>query len=362
MSYPIHKKTRSGNARTTRTEKGFWGLELGEDTATRSFSHAVDTENMIWEGEGLQVRKGCRAIGQLGGRINGIFHYGEQIIAHAGTCLYRVDPQGNEQPTLLWEEMADHPSCGVVRRQTVTRRWLVDYLINGWRREQITDDFLFINDGAHYLFYDGKKVRTVADPYWGEDVINLIYYDGLQPEYYSTVPFNTVAKLAQNGMGDTDPRGDNLLSQFRCESFYVDATPQTTFIMNCPRDRYNERIPEELQVRDQNGVWRSWLDRQGSNVLNDLEGRTKLILPEVYGGMPFIPEGDHYMINAGKGWEYTVANDGMDNFRIIYAIYKDPPAMLDQATVQGIYGADGKDDVLFLYSENILRNSGSLKF
>lgn len=352
MSYPIHKKTRGATARTTRTEKGFWGLELGEDTAARSFSRAVDTENMIWEGDGLRVRNGYRSICRLNGKINGIFYYKEQIIVHAGSGLYQVDSQGEQEPILLWDQMADRPSSGVVRRQTITRRWLVYYLINGWRREQITDDFLFIIDGEHYLFYDGKKVRSVADPYWGEDVINLVYFDGVQPEYFSTVPFTTVAKIPKSAMGDTDPRGDNRLSQFRCESFYVDTTPQTDFIVNCPRDRYNERIPEELQVRDTDGVWRTWRDEAGSMVLNDLEGHTKLILPEVYAGMNFLVDGD-YMINVGTGALYAMANDGMDNFRIIYAVYKDPPTMLDHATVQCTYGADGKDNVLFLGASDV---------
>lgn len=347
MSYPIHKKKGTSAPRSTRTEKGFWGLDLSEDLSNRSFAKAVDTENMIWDGEGLKVRSGYRRLADFSGRINGIFHYGDSVVVHAGTNLYHYDAAVSDEPSLLWEKMADAPSSGVIRRQTITHRTPRNHLIHGWKREEITGDFLFIIDGKNYLFFDGKEAHSIIDPYWGEDVIGMIYDEKIYPDYYSTVPFTTVAKLPAGG-GDTDPRGDNRLSQFRCESFYVDETETTGFYLTCPYDAFLERIPEEILIRDDLGCWRNLRDHAASDVYRTPDGRVRLELPKIAAGMNFMLSDDGNAINVGIGGERMVANDGMDNYRIIYAVKKEYPTELSGATVRGTYGPDGKDNVLFL--------------
>lgn len=348
MSYPIHKKAGGSPSRTTRTEKGFWGLDTGKDLADRSFSRAADTENMMWEGEALRIRHGYRELYRFSAPINGIFHYGDRVLIHAGNCLYAVDGAFSEAPQLLYEEMADSISMGVVRRQRVNHRWLEGYLIHHWRSEELTGEFLFINDGKNYLFYDGSEVHSIIDPYWGEDLITMIVEDGLVPHFYATVPFTTVAKLPLSNTGDTDPRGDNYLTQFRCESFYVGEEPTSLFYLQCPYEAYHDRIPEQVQIRDQNGIWRDWHDDSFSVILKNDAGFTKLELPRVFAGQGFMIDMWGGAFNIGLGEFNFVANDGMDNFRITYAVRKDPPDEIGGATVQGLYGPDGKDNVLFL--------------
>ena len=348
MSYPIHKKGNSARGWLGRCEKGFWGLDLGKDIADRSFGRAVDTENLIWHGDGLRLRNGYREMGRFTARINGIFHYKDQILVHAGNRLYAVDSVFEQEPVLVYENMADRLSFGVVRRQEVTHRWLTGYLLYQWRQEKLSGEFLFIHDGKNYLFYDGEAVHSIIDPYWDEDVITMILEEEIFPHYYATVPFTTVAKLPLSGNGDVDPRGDNYLTQFRCESFCVGTEPTTIFYLQCPFEAYHDRIPELVQVRDQFGTWRDWHNYGYSMIMRNEFGMTKLEMPKVYAGMGFMLDEYGGAINFEVGSLYTIADDGMDNYRIIYAVHKKPPLEISGATVQGFYGPDGKDNVLFL--------------
>ena len=64
--------------------------------------------------------------------------------------------------------------------------------------------------------------------------------------------------------------------------------------------------------------------------------------------MPFSFDSENgKIVNLGYGNSY-IANDGMDNLRITYAVYKEKPTALSGATIQGTYGTDGSDNVLFL--------------
>lgn len=348
MSHPIHRAAGSAPARTVQTETGFWGLDLASAALGRAFSRAADTENLIWEGEALRARPGYRELASFGARINGIFFYDDTLLIHAGSCLYRQDAAFESEPELLYSKMNDAPSQGVLRRQTVVARLCENQYLYAWRREQISGSFLFISDGLHYLFYDGTAVRPVADEYWGQAVLPLVS-EGICPVYYATVPFTAVAKLPAAGTGDIDPRGANRLSQFRCESFYIDDTaPVTDYILSCPFGAYLEGIPVELQIRGEEGSWRNVNIESRIDVLRSGElTKLSLVAAAVQGGMKFSVDSDGRIVNLGVGI-HQVANDGMDNVRLTYAVITDPPDALTGATVQGLYGADGADDVLFL--------------
>lgn len=345
MSYPIHKVTGGSAARTVRTENGFWGLDLASGALDCPFSRAVDTENLIWQGDAVKVRSGYHCLFDLGSRINGIFFYGEQRIIHAGTALYRQTNDA-EAPELIYSEMNDAPSQGVNRNQTLVLRTCKTPNLSAWSRTTETGDFLFLIDGKNYLVYDGKTVRSIADPYWGED-IKYLTRQGVYPVFCATVPFTAVAKVPASGNGDVDPRGDNRLTQFRCESFYVDDSAKVIdYVINCPAASFNNRIPVEWQIRDYDGVWRNLSYACGSNFL-DHGLITKLRFPEICGGMSITLDADGRISVLGEG-DTIVANDGMDNIRITYAVHKEPPTALTQSTAMGLYGADGADNVLFL--------------
>lgn len=345
MSYPLHKVSGGSAARTVRTENGFWGLDLSQSALDRSFSRAMDTENLIWQGESLAVRPGYQRVTQLSGRINGIYSYQGALILHAGTNLYRLEKGGS--PIKLDAVLADTPSYGVVRCQTVTRRYCLTPYSNQWVRRSVTGDFLFLNDGTHYLFYDGEYVRPVADDHWGEDLFTL-HNSGITVQYYATVPFTAVAKRPDSAAGDLDPRGDNRLSQFRCESFYVGSGETfKSFRLNCLLSAFNQRVPLEVQLRDTEGIWRCI----GSADIKATAAReselVRVTTPSLKAGTSFRCSDWDIIVEFGTG-DYVFADDGMDNVRITYGVKKDPPRALTGATVQGLYGADGADDVLFL--------------
>ncbi|MBR2012742.1 MAG: hypothetical protein IJ995_00800 [Clostridia bacterium] len=347
MSYPFHSLNRVSAGRSVCSEIGFSGLDVAGGAFKNPISCAFDTENLIWEGSALKRRPGYRFLENYTEKINGIFFVGTQKIIHAGTKLYLQT--GASAPKLLFDQMNDAPSFGVVRRQEVEHRWCNSSEMFGWNRERKVGDFLFINDGKNYLFFDGEQVHSVADQRWGEPLRNDLN-DGLVYSTYAKVPISITGKLPNGDHGDVDPRGDNRLSQFRCESFYVDDKKDyTEFIL----DRYykdcNEGIPTEIQIRDSNGIWRNYSCISIDFYLNYDDVRTKLLIDTpIKGGMPFSYDfSDGKIVNLGYGNNY-IANDGMDNLRITYAVYKDAPTALTGATVQGLYGADGTDNVLFL--------------
>ena len=358
MSYPIHKTFSGSNSRTVRTQTGFWGLDLLGGDLSRKLNRTEDMQNLIWAGDALKIRPGYRSVWEFEGRVNGIFFFGKQPVIHAGTKLYAMecDWEEYEEPRpedrvkrLLYDQMNDAPSHGIVRNQTVTKRTLVTSGIDGWMRETVTGDFLFINDGQNYLVYDGETVQSVADPYWGKDVRSQVVNEGLRPVFLAEIPFSAVAKVPTSAAADVDPRGDNMLSQFRCESFYIDdQTEVSSFVLNCPYKDFRSDMPIEIQLRGEDQAWYTYgihhaiqVYKEENNALARVEG------PPLLAGVEFLPDEMYHIIFWDKG-SIKVANDGLDNVRITYAVKKNYPTLLSRATVQGLYGANGGDEVLFL--------------
>lgn len=343
MSYPIHKVTGGSAARTTRTENGFWGMDLAECALDRAFSRATDTENLLWDGEALTVRPGYQLAATLEGRINGIYSYGEELLVHAGESLYRI--KEGEEPELIEGYLADVPSQGIVRCQTVVRRRLEDSTTCHWSRERIRQDFLLISAGNVFKFYNGQSLRPMQDDYWGIGAANL-WEAGVYQDYYATVPFTAVAKDPGTGVGDVDPRGDNRLSQFRCESFYVGETAVSSFKLSCLQEDHLAETPPEIQLRDSEGIWRCLCSDEIKASTLSSKSLMRYSTPALQAGMAM--GGTDTTVTALTSGSFKLANDGMDNVRITYAVTKDKPDAILGGTVLGLYGADGADNVLFV--------------
>ncbi len=345
MSLPFHRAAERAAARARRVDEGFWGLDLAAGALGRSFARAVDTENLIWAGEGLCARPGYRKRGAFAGRINGIFAYGDRRIVHAGNALYETDAQFLH-PKLLDESMNDKRSMGVVRRQRYIKRSCAGITLSAWTRESRETDILFLSDGLRYLFYDGEALHPVADADWGAGTMDAVL-TGERPVFYATVPFTAVAKRPDSAAADVDPKGANRLSQFCCESFYIDGgAAHSAFLLTCLYGAFHDEIPPEVQLRDQNGVWRNY-GVSGDWTLQPQGDFARLTLFEIRAGQAFSLDANGRICAMSQG-NYTVADDGMDNVRITYGVHKEPPDPLDHARVQGLYGPDGADNVLFL--------------
>ncbi len=290
------------------------------------------------------MRPGYQEIATLSGRINGIFTYGDSLVVHAGTRLYQI--KDGENPILLNGELANAPSHGVVRHQTMTLRNCRTPYSCQWYHETITDDFLFINDGVHYVFFDGRYVNPVADSHWNADLYTL-HSQEIYPDFYATVPFTAVAKRPDGG-GDVDPRGDNRLSQFRCESFYVSSEEDVkSFRLNCLVSDFNTKMAPEVQLRDIEGIWRCLASMDIRVVAERDSQLARISTPSIRAGTNFKISDYDAIVGFGTG-DFVFADDGMDNVRITYGVIKDEPKALTGATAFGLYGAGGADDVLFL--------------
>ncbi len=350
MSYPIHRLSGGDAARTIRSESGFWGLDLTLPPHNRGFAYAIDTENMLWDGDALKVRPGFRysCLG-LEAPINGIYFYNDKEIIHAGSKLYRVIQEG-ATPQLLFDGLRNAPSRGLTRYQSFVRRSCNATDISGWRRARISKNILFISDGEGLYYYDGEAVYPMIDPYWNDDV-RWAVQQGNGPIYFSaTVPFYAVAKVPDSAIADMPPIGQNRLSQFVCESFYLSSAKETTdYVLSTPYGSVNNDIPPEIQLRDADGNWRNLCIPGGDDYLRLADGNAYFRFESLplKGGMKFMVSGDGLVEQLNMG-SHLLADDGLDNIRITYAIYKERPEGLLTSTAMGTFGADGRDDVLFL--------------
>ncbi len=340
MSYPIHKLTGGGGTVVTRTEREFMGLDTGGCGVNRPWSRAADTLNLIWDGEALRRRPGCAPFLEVGQPIYGLFCYGNQLIVHAGELLISYFRYAPTSGTVLYDKMNCAYSNGVLRHQRVEERHCGDGTANGWERRIFEEEFLFLCDGQNYLFYDGETVRSCTDVNWGNA-------PGQSDYYYATVPHTTVAKLPAEGSGDVDPRGDNLLSQFRTESFYLDNTAVNSLMLNCPLNAINQRIPLELRVRDHSGAWRQVACVPSYRFQSEPSGTRLTADLNLSAGIALNLDEEDRVVGLGSGSAYLAA-DGMDNLTVTYGVQKDYPEALVGATAIGFYGPDGGNSVLFM--------------
>lgn len=345
MSYPIHQVPGGSAARTVHTESGFWGLDLSGGAMGRSFSRAVASENLIWEGESLKRRPGYQKIAGFSMPIHGIYPYGDTLIVHAGAYLYRLVE--GEEPVKLDLIIGNTPSQGVIRSQALVVRRCLEPDTCYWTRETLSGEFLFVKAENAFVFYDGETVRPVADGHWGIGAKSL-FENGIDPVYYAAVPFTAVAKNPLTNVGDVDPKGSNRLSQFRCESFYVPADATVAaFRLTCLYNGFRETTPPEVQLRDSDGNWHCFRSSEIKVPLIRVTNMVRVNTPIIRGGMSFTCDENDCAVTLDEG-DYTLADDGMDNVRITYAVRKESPKALISARAMGLYGADGADDVLFL--------------
>ncbi len=342
MSYPFHKISGGGGTVVTRTEQGFQGLDTGGGGIGRSMSRAADNLNLVWEGEALRRRPHCTPWFQVDQPVYGIYIYREQLLVHAGNRLLRYlksEPFGYD-PIVVYTAMNEAPSRGIIRRQKVEERCCEICEPDNWVRRTFEKELLFICDGKNFLFYDGLEIHSCIDDYWGAEEL---------PEmacFYSTVPQTVVAKLPNTGGGDVDPRGDNRLSQFRTESFYVDEETRS-FILNCPLSAINTKMPFEFRLRDNDGIWRAVSGFGEVLFKADPAGTFFETNIPFSGGMTISIDHSGRVVAYGTG-ENTIALDGMDNFTITYGVKKERPDAIGCATAMGLFGPEGGNNVLFL--------------
>ncbi len=342
MSFPIHKILSGSGSVVTRTERGFQGLDPGGCGIGGSMSRAADALNLIWDGEALRRRPDCVSMLHKDQPVYGIYYFQGQLLIHSGNqLLLHYENLPDHEPVVVYSNMNNAPSQGVIRRQKMEERCCLFKTPGNWAHRTYEKELLFICDGRNFLFYDGFEVHSCMDDYWGAEEI---------PEmtcFYSTVPETVVAKLPNAGGGDVDPRGDNRLSQFRTESFCV--TEETnSFILSCPLSAINTKMPFEFRLRDTNGVWRSASGFSDYSFTADPAGTRFESNRRFSGGLAFgIEEAYGRIMFYGSG-DYTVAMDGMDNLTITYGVIKERPDAINGATAMGLFGADGGNNVLFL--------------
>ncbi len=346
MSYPIHSLNRPSVSGAVRTEVGFWGLDPSRNAADRVSERAIDTENLIWKGDALGRRSGYRRICSLSDPIYGIYFYKEELLVHAGIYLYRI-ADTDAEPEILMNKMNPAPSKGLVRHQAMTIRQLSGPNLYDWYRQRQEKDILFICDGKNFWFYDGEIAHSVVDECWNYYLKDEMDGHNVTPTFYATVPFTTVAKSPMGNVGDTDPRGDNRLSQFRCESFYVNETGSNRFELNVSQMEINTGYPIEIQLRDSQGKWYTFICMDEERYADDSWTAVVVLDHTFAAGAAFDINGLDQIVDWGEG-DLTIANDGSDNLRITYAVNKNYPDELVGATAMGVFGADGADNVLFL--------------
>ena len=123
----------------------FKGIDLLNPAPLVNYSRSPDCLN-VWksydttEANIIETRPGYEAVQNFENKINGIFLYtGNKLIVHAGTTLYRGS-LGGQTRDILYTGMNDAES-----------------------QMYMFGNYLYINDGANYLKYDGTTVTRVED-------------------------------------------------------------------------------------------------------------------------------------------------------------------------------------------------------
>lgn len=139
----------------------------------------------------IETRPGMRKLTNFGSKINGIYVWSPTIaIVHSGTNLYE------------WNNFPDTP-------QVANIKTLSQSMNNKRTAFNRFGEYLYINDGANYLFYDGTEVKNVSE----------IAY----------VPTTTIGRKPSGGGERLEDV--NVLQPKRINTFVADGT-STTFVLD----------------------------------------------------------------------------------------------------------------------------------
>lgn len=123
----------------------FAGVDFKNNESIVNLNRSPDALNVykdyLSSGVCIQTRPGFRKIGKIGNKVNGIFVYkNTQAIVHSENKLF------------LWSNFPDTPEITVLKED----------MNDAKSSFFVLNDKLYINDGLHYLVFDGD-LRDVAE-------------------------------------------------------------------------------------------------------------------------------------------------------------------------------------------------------
>lgn len=180
----------------TRTYDNFGGVDFLNEKSLVTPQRSPDALN-IWKdysstlGICIETRPGARKIASFGSKINGIYVWSRTIaIVHSGTNLYE------------WNNFPDYPHQANIK--------VLSQSMNNKRTNfNRFGEYLYINDGENYLFYDGTEVKNVSE----------IAY----------IPTTTIGRKPLGGGERLEDV--NVLQPKRINAFVADST-STTFVLD----------------------------------------------------------------------------------------------------------------------------------
>lgn len=126
----------------------FAGVDFKNNESMVNLNRSPDALNVykdyLSSGICIQTRPGFRKIGKIGNKINGIFIYkNTKAIVHSGNKLF------------LWSNFPDTPEISVLKEDMNNTKTCF-FILN---------DKVYINDGLHYLVFDGTLRDVTADAF-----------------------------------------------------------------------------------------------------------------------------------------------------------------------------------------------------
>lgn len=213
-------------AKSQLTIDYFKGVDMYNAPANVAIHRSPEAQNMIRDEVGkVRKRMGFATISRFDGRINGSYALNGLRLIHAGTRLYRYDPEQEEetQPQvkgwgLLHEGMADRRSVAI----------------------QFSGK-LYILDGQEYLVFDGESVAPVSERAYVPTIIisrsptgGGVMYDPLNlvgtrwTESFLGTAGATAYQLTTAGLDDTPVTAQVMGS----DGAWVDKTEGADFTVN----------------------------------------------------------------------------------------------------------------------------------
>ena len=138
----------SSGSLITRNYSNLRGVDFSNDQGIVSLQRSPDAKNvwkdyLVTQGNCIETRPGYKEVSDFEERINGFFIFNTSLaIVHAGEKLY------------LWDQFPSEQEEQIILKSDMNNRKSAMYLFG---------DCLYINDGKHFLKFDGEEIKDVSD-------------------------------------------------------------------------------------------------------------------------------------------------------------------------------------------------------
>lgn len=230
----------------TRNYSDLRGVDFSNDPGIVSLQRSPDALNM-WknytstQGNCVETRPGYKEMITFEDKINGFFIYSKTLaIVHSGTNLYKwngfsknntIQNNISENNEVENNELEDNQAENTDTENTDSQTQILPELLkndmnNGKSQMYLFEGALYINDGLHFLKFDGETLKNVSD------------------EAY--IPTTSIGRKPAGG--GTLYEDVNLLTGQRINTFLADGTSKEYYLDSTEIDSVDKITVDDVEI------------------------------------------------------------------------------------------------------------------